>query len=112
MDFEQARREALAFRDERDWAQFHNPKDLALSLSLEAAELLEAWQWSGADTSAAGREDKVAEELADVLIYACYLADAAGVDIPEAMHAKIARNAEKYPVDKARGTSKKYTELA
>ena len=74
MDFEQACQEALAFRDERDWRQFHNPKDLALSLSLEAAELLEAWQWSGADTSAAGRGDKVAEELADVLIYACYLA--------------------------------------
>ena len=65
MDFEQACQEALAFRDERDWRQFHNPKDLALSLSLEAAELLEAWQWSGADTSAAGRGDKVAEELAD-----------------------------------------------
>ena len=98
MDFEQARREALAFRDERDWAQFHNPKDLALSLSLEAAELLEAWQWSGADTSASGRGDKIAEELADVLIYCIHMADRLEADIPQIIADKMVKNAEKYPV--------------
>jgi NTP pyrophosphatase (non-canonical NTP hydrolase) len=103
--------ELRAFRDQRDWAQFHNPKDLAISISLEAAELLEAFQWSGADTSAAGRQDKIAEELADVLIYCLLMADATGLDPLEIVEDKIALNGRKYPLEASRGTARKYTEL-
>ena len=101
----------MAFRDERDWSQSHNPKDLAISISLEAAELLEAFQWSGADTSAEGRVDKVREELADVLIYCLLMADATGLDALEIMRDKIALNRTKYPVEASRGRATKYTEL-
>ena len=111
MEFEDARRAVLKFRDDRDWTQFHNPKDLAISISLEAAELLEAFQWSGSDTSAARKEDEVKGELADVLIYCIYLADTCDIDIPSIIAEKLARNARKDPADKARGNSRKYTEL-
>ena len=111
MDFEDVRNAALQFRDDRDWAQFHNPKDLAISISLEAAELLEAFQWSGSDTSATGKEGKVKEELADVLIYCIYLANVCSIDIVDIIADKLEHNAEKYPADKARGNSRKYTEL-
>lgn len=100
-----------AFRDQRDWRQFHNPKDLAISISLEASELLEAFQWSGADTSATGREGKIREELADVLIYCLLLADATGLDPIEIIEDKVAVNRQKYPVEASRGTARKYTEL-
>lgn len=111
MDFEDVRQKALAFRDERDWAQFHNPKDLAVSVSVEAAELLECFQWSGANTSAEACHDRLCEELADVMLYAIYLADAVGADIPQIIDKKICANAVKYPVELARGNSRKYTEL-
>jgi len=111
MDFEEARREALSFRRERYWEQFHNPKDLAISISLEAAELLETFQWSGSDTEAGRMHSQMEEELADVLIYCIFMADRLGIDIPEAISRKIAKNAVKYPVEKARGSSRKYTEL-
>lgn len=111
MDFEEARQEALSFRRERDWEQFHNPKDLAISISLEAAELLETFQWSGSDTEAERMHPQMEEELADVLIYCIFMADRLGIDIPEAISHKIAKNAAKYPVEKARGSSRKYTEL-
>ncbi len=111
MDFEEARKAALEFRDEREWAQFHNPKDLAASISIEASELLECFQWSGADTSADGREQRLREELADVLIYGIYMADAIGADIPQIIDEKLRLNAAKYPVGRARGKSAKYTEL-
>lgn len=111
LDFEEARRSALAFRDDRDWAQFHTPKDLAVSIALESAELLELFQWSGADTEVAAKRPEMAEELADVLIYSIFLADALGIDIAEAIVGKLRKNGEKYPVEKARGTSRKYTEL-
>ncbi|MDO4178628.1 MAG: nucleotide pyrophosphohydrolase [Phascolarctobacterium sp.] len=101
----------VKFRDDRNWQQFHNPKDLAISLSLEAAELLEVFQWSGTDTSAQGKKEKIAEELADVMLYALLMADATGLDVKEIMLKKIARNCEKYPVEKSYGSSKKYTEL-
>ena len=110
-DFEQARKAVLAFRDERDWQQFHNPKDLAISLSLEAAELLETFQWSGADLWCKDRAAEQEAGLADVLIYAILLADRLGVDPVEAIEKKLAENGRKYPVDKARGKSDKYTEL-
>ena len=111
MDFEEAQRAVLAFRDERDWAQFHNPKDLAISISLEAAELLETFQWSGADLEAKGKREKLEEELADVLIYCILLADRIDADIPQMISDKIYVNARKYPFEKARGVSSKYTEL-
>lgn len=102
---------AADFRDERDWKQFHNPKDLAISIVLEASELLEIFQWSGSDTAPEGRRDKVEEELADVLLYCFLMADREGLDIEEIMRKKMVRNAEKYPVDKARGRKDKYSEL-
>ena len=100
-----------AFRDERNWKQFHNPKDLAISISLEAAELLEVFQWSGADTGAATEKKlkKVREELADVLIYALLLGQDLGLDISEIISSKLEENARKYPVDKAYGRADKYT---
>lgn len=111
MTFEDAANKALAFREERDWKQFHNPKDLAISISLEAAELLENFQWSGANTEAADKRDDMTEELADVAIYCIYFADALGIDLAEAISSKIDTNSKKYPVEKSRGKSTKYTEL-
>ena len=97
-----------SFRDARNWKQFHNPKDLDISISLEAAELLEIFQWSGSDTSASGKEDKIKEELADVMIYCGLLADNMGFDIGEIISDKIDANDRKYPVDKSYGRSDKY----
>ena len=111
MTFEDAASKALAFREERDWAQFHNPKDLAISISLEASELLEAFQWSGSDLEVARKRGAMVEELADVAIYCIYLADALGVGLADAVSAKIDANTEKYPADKSRGSSRKYTEI-
>ena len=99
------------FRDERNWKQFHNPKDLAISISLEAAELLEIFQWSGKESGIEGKEGKVKEELADVFNYCILMADACGLNADEIIQEKITRNAEKYPADKAYGSSKKYTEI-
>ena len=98
----------LQFRDERDWKQFHNAKDLAIALSLEASELLELFLWKSATEADI---DKVKKELADVLIYAFLLADKYQFDIKEIINSKLQENAAKYPVDKAKGKAKKYTEL-
>ncbi len=111
MNFEEAAEKALAFREERDWSRFHNPKDLAVSISLEAAELLEVFQWSGADLEVAQKAARAKEELADVVIYCIYMADRLGVDIAEAISDKIEANGRKYPVEKSRGNSRKYDEL-
>ncbi|MBU6122282.1 nucleotide pyrophosphohydrolase [Hymenobacter siberiensis] len=107
-DFEAILVQLRQFRDERDWAQFHNAKDLALAISIEAAELNEQFLWKQADQA---NPDRVQEELADVLLYAFQLADRYGWNIPQLMQQKIARNAEKYPADKARGNATKHTEL-
>ena len=96
------------FRDDRDWKQFHNPKDLAVALSIEAGELLEAFLWKAPE---AADPEKVKEELADVLAYALLLSDAYGFDVQKIVLEKIERNEAKYPIDKARGSAKKYTEL-
>lgn len=96
------------FRDQRDWKQFHNPKDLALALSIESGELLEAFLWR---TSEEADRDKVREELADVFAFAILLADEYDFDVREIVLDKIQKNAKKYPVDKAKGTSRKYNEL-
>ena len=101
----------LKFRDDRNWRQFHNPKDLALSISLEAAELLEIFQWSGSDTECASKKDKIKEELADVLNYCVLMADVCGLDMDEIVQEKIQKNSEKYPVEKAKDCAKKYNEL-
>jgi NTP pyrophosphatase (non-canonical NTP hydrolase) len=98
----------LEFRDERDWAQFHNPKDLALALSIEAGELLESFLWKSAEQA---NVEEIREELADVFAYAFLLADSYGLDVKQIVLEKIAKNALKYPVEKAKGSSKKYTEL-
>ena len=94
--FEEAAAKAIEFRNDRDWKQFHNPKDLAISVSLEASELLELFQWSGADLEAARKKPEMTEELADVMIYCIYMADALNIDIPEAIRNKIDKNAAKY----------------
>ena len=104
-------RRVLRFRDDRDWRQFHTPKDLAVSLSLEAAELLEVFQWSGADLECRDKLDCIREELADVLSYCVLMADVCGLDLDEILNAKVDQNAAKYPVEKARGSAAKYTEL-
>ena len=96
------------FRDDRDWAQFHNEKDLAIALSIEAAELLELFLWKNPNEAA---PDKIKAELADVFMYALLLADKLGLDITEIINTKLQLNNEKYPVEKAKGTAKKYTEL-
>ncbi|KZX61942.1 MULTISPECIES: nucleotide pyrophosphohydrolase [unclassified Alcanivorax] len=96
------------FRDERDWKQFHNPKDLSLALSIEASELLEVFLWKSSEDADVG---KVKEELADVLAYAFLLADSYDLDISEIVLEKIRKNELKYPVNKAKGTAKKYTDL-
>lgn len=102
----------LKFRDDRNWSQFHNPKDLAISVSLEAAELLEIFQWSADDLICENKKDKIKEELADVLNYCILMADACGLDLDEIVRAKVMRNCEKYPVELAYGSKSKYTELA
>lgn len=100
----------LRFRDERNWRQFHTPKDLAISMSLEAAELLEVFQWSGTDLECGEKRDRLREELADVLSYCILLADVCGLDLDEIMNEKVKKNEAKYPVEKAWGSAAKYTE--
>lgn len=107
-DIEEIIEKLIRFRDERDWAQFHNPKDLALALNIEAGELLENFLWKASEQ--ADRE-KVKEELADVLAYALLIAEKYQFDIKEILLEKIKKNAEKYPVEKAKGTAKKYSDL-
>ena len=101
----------LKFRDDRVWKQFHNPKDLAISITLEAAELLEVFQWSGKDISYEGKQEKIKEELADVINYCVLMADSCGMNLDEIVQEKIKRNNEKYPVEKAKGKSDKYDKL-
>lgn len=103
--------EVLKFRDDRNWKQFHNPKDLAISITLEAAELLEVFQWSAEDIKCENKIDKIREELADVLVYSIMMADTCGLDLDEIVREKMKRNGEKYPVEKAFGCKEKYTEL-
>lgn len=98
----------INFRNERDWEQFHNSKDLALAISIEAAELLELFLWKKADEA---NTEKVKEELADIFSFSYLLAEKYGFDIKEIVFEKIRQNAEKYPIDKAKGSAKKYNQL-
>lgn len=107
-DFDELRKAIVGFTRERDWDQFHNGKDLALALSIEAAELNEAFLWKDAkDVSV----EKVKEELADIFNYAILIADKYDLDVKQIVMDKLSRNAEKYPVEKAYGSAKKYDEL-
>ena len=102
------------FRDDRDWMQFHNHKDMALSLMLEAAEVLEHFQWKSIDEieiHAKNNKDEISEELADVAMYLFELADNLKIDLPHAIEIKLAKNAQKYPIEKSKGSAKKYTQL-
>lgn len=107
-DIEELLAELRKFNQERDWDQFHNGKDLAIGLSVEASELLESFLWKNPEDV---NQDKVREELADVLNYAFQMADKYNLNIKQIMLDKIRRNAEKYPVSKAKGSAKKYNEL-
>ena len=98
----------LKFRNERDWEQFHNPKDLALAINVEAGELLELFLWKNPDEA---NKEKVKEELADIFAYAFLLADKYQLNIRDIVLEKIKKNGEKYPVDKSKGNAKKYNEL-
>jgi NTP pyrophosphatase (non-canonical NTP hydrolase) len=103
-----------AFSNEREWDQFHSPKNLATALSVEAAELLEHFQWLTEDQSRSVPDDKreaIAEEIADVFLYLLQLSDKLGIDLVQAAQKKMQTNAIKYPVERAKGTSKKYSEL-
>jgi NTP pyrophosphatase (non-canonical NTP hydrolase) len=113
-DLQQLQAELRKFAKDRDWDQFHSPKNLAAALSVEAAELLEHFQWLTEEQSKAlsqDRLDQVGEEIADVLLYLVRLSDKLGIDPMEAAKHKLIRNAEKYPIDRAKGSIKKYTEL-
>ena len=101
----------LKFQKDRDWTQFHSPKNLALSLSIEAAEILEIFQWTKDNNLPKEKKEKLAEELADVYDYLLLLCYEAGIDLKEAFKNKMDLNEKKYPVDKAKGNSKKYDEL-
>jgi NTP pyrophosphatase (non-canonical NTP hydrolase) len=106
----------IAFRDEREWRQFHGFKDLLVSLNLEAAELLELAQWKDEETlrcqlADPAFRDRLAEETADVLLYLLLICERAGIDLGQAAAEKIKHNAEKYPVEKAMGNARKYTEF-
>ncbi len=107
-DSEEIIQALLKFRNERDWDQFHNPKDLALAINVEAGELLELFLWKNSEEA---NKEKVREELADVFAFAFLLSDKYGFDVKQIVLDKIKMNGDKYPVDKAKGTAKKYNEL-
>lgn len=101
----------VKFRDERNWRQFHNPKDLAISLNLEAGELLEIFQWKTSEEALEKSLSEIKDELADIAYYVLLLSHDLDIDLKEAIKEKLAKNEAKYPIDKAYGSNKKYTEL-
>lgn len=101
-------RKLVEFRDERDWKKFHNPKDLAIAINIESAELLENFLWKSSNEADL---EKVQEELADILCYALLLAESYELDINKIITEKIAKNSQKYPIEKAKGNNKKYNQL-
>lgn len=113
-DIEDLKAKVVAFRDERDWEQFHNPKDAAISLCLEAAEVLEHFQWKNQEeieSYLTHNKQQVSEELADVLSWVLLMCNDLDIDLSQAFLEKLEKNAKKYPVEKAKGNHKKYTEL-
>ena len=107
-DIEEITQKLIEFRNDRDWEQFHNPKDLSLAISIEAGELLELFLWKNATDA---NQEKVKEELADIFSFAFLLANKYGLDVKQIVLDKIKVNNDKYPIAKARGTAKKYNEL-
>lgn len=110
---QQLRARLQAFVDERDWQQFHSPKNLAMAMIVEAAELVEHFQWMSEQESGnlpPEKREQVAHEIADTFVYLLRIAEVMGIDLIAAANAKISLNAEKYPVEKARGSNAKYTE--
>ena len=110
------RERVLAFAREREWEQFHSPKNLSMALAAETGELMEHFLWTDSAASADVARDpvkrgRIEEEIADVVIYALEFANISGIDLAAAIEAKLAKNAAKYPVEKARGNARKYTEL-
>lgn len=101
----------IEFRDQRNWKQFHNPKDLAISLVLEASELLENFQWKSSEQAVQEKSKNIEEEMADVFTYLLLLSNELDIDLEKAVIDKIAKNARKYPASKSFGSNKKYTEL-
>jgi NTP pyrophosphatase (non-canonical NTP hydrolase) len=111
-DIDNLTKQLIKFRDERDWAQFHDSKNLALALSIEASELNELFLWKNTpDEIASVCKDRLSEELADVLTFALLLAEKNNLDIKSIIENKIKLNNQKYPVAKSKGTAKKYNEL-
>lgn len=104
----------VSFRDARNWKQFHNPKDVALSLVLEATEVMEHFQWKNKDEIEKyikSNKDDIADELADVMYWVLLMSHDLNIDITKSVEKKLKKNEDKYPVDKAKGNAKKYTEL-
>lgn len=108
---EDLQKAVIKFRDERNWSQFHNAKDLAISLNLEASELLETFQWKSSEEAIETKMQEMKEEVADVMIYLLMLSDKLTIHLQEVVHAKLVKNAEKDPVEKVFGSNKKYNEL-
>lgn len=107
-DLKETIKKLIEFRNERDWEQFHNSKDLALAISIEASELLELFLWKGNEEF---NKDKLEDELADIFSFGLLLAEKHNLDISDIVCKKILMNSEKYPVSKSKGTAKKYNEL-
>jgi dCTP diphosphatase len=113
-EFEEIRKAIRCFRDQRDWLQFHNPKDMALAIAIEAAELLELFLWKNDDeirSVVAKRQEALRDEIADIAIYLIELADNLNIDLGDAIREKLKKNSIKYPIERARGRSCKHTEL-
>jgi len=112
-DLEVLQKKVVAFRDARDWKQFHSPKDVAISLVLEAGELLEHFQWKNAEETAThvkNKKEEVSDEVADVLYWILLIANDLEIDLPSALDKKLKKNSAKYPVNKAKGRHNKYTD--
>jgi NTP pyrophosphatase (non-canonical NTP hydrolase) len=101
----------IKFRDDRNWSQFHNPKDLAISISLEAAELLELFQWNSSQETIENNYQDLRDELADILIYCTLMADKLDIDLDEAVKNKLEKNEKKYPIEKSYNSKEKYDQL-
>jgi NTP pyrophosphatase (non-canonical NTP hydrolase) len=115
MDIQQLQEKIRAFRDERNWMQFHDPKSMASSICIEAAELLEHFQWKDKDEAEEYLKDhkkEVSEEIADVAMYLFEFAENLGIDLKKAIEDKLEKNAQKYPIEKAKGSSKKYNQFS
>lgn len=114
-NIEELQQKVAKFRDDRDWKQFHTPKDLAMSIAIEAAELMECFQWKTKEDVEkylnSEKSEEINEEMADILIYLLNLADVLNINVLDAAYIKLERNASKYEVEKAKSNAKKYTEL-